>query len=337
MKRYLKYVLIVFIVLLVLGAFAVYLLARKDVPKEIHYGMSFNMSYAKELGLDPHEVFNAIVDDLGVRRFRLSAHWDIVEPEDGIYDFKELDYELSRVDQVHGTAILAVGRRLPRWPECHVPDWAAKLSWEEQKGKILAYITTVVKRYRNNPAILYWQVENEPFLTVFAHDHCGNLDEDFLKKEIQLVHSLDPTRPVLVTDSGNLGTWAGAYKLGDVFGTSMYIYLWNPQLGEFKTVIPPWFYRAKEGLMSFLYGPKKTLLIELSAEPWLLEPVTDAPLSLQYSRMNISKFNEILQYAKDARYQDQYLWGGEWWYWLLQQGHSDMWDRGKALFQNQDQ
>ena len=74
------------------------------------------------------------------------------------------------------------------------------------------------------------------------------------------------------TDSGNLGTWAGPYKHGDVFGTSVYIHFWNPELGQFKTVLPPWAYRVKETLMELLYGKKPSFLIELSAEPWLLEP-----------------------------------------------------------------
>ena len=92
--------------------------------------------------------------------------------------------------------------------------------------------------------ITYWQVENEPYLGVFATEFCGALDEDFLKEEIALVRSLDPTRPILVTDSGNLGIWKEPYKLGDAFGTSVYVYFWNPELGQFKTILPPWFYRV---------------------------------------------------------------------------------------------
>ena len=32
--------------------------------------------------------------------------------------------------------IFGVGRRLPRWPECHVPGWAIDMSWEDQKSEI---------------------------------------------------------------------------------------------------------------------------------------------------------------------------------------------------------
>jgi hypothetical protein len=252
----------------------------------------------------------------------------------GVYDWSAPDYQLSLAHTHNADVIFGVGRRLPRWPECHVPGWAKNISWDEQKKEIKSYITEAVSRYKNDPTIIYWQVENEPYLEVFATEQCGKLDEKFLEEEIALVKSLDGTRPILVTDSGNLGTWKGAYSHGDAFGTSVYVYFWNPELGQFKTVLPPWFYRLKEGVISLFYGKKHTFLIELSAEPWLLEPVVDASIDVQYSRMNVGKFNEILDYARGTRYDKQYLWGAEWWYWLHLQGESHMWDRGKELFRD---
>jgi hypothetical protein len=84
--------------------------------------------------------------------------------------------------------------------------------------------------------------------------------------------------------------------------------------------------------MAALYGHKKSVLIELSAEPWLIEPVQNVPLETQFTRMNLEKFEDILSYAKDTRYDEQYLWGAEWWYWLSLQKHPEMWNRGKELF-----
>ncbi len=313
---------------------ALFLLAQKQVPERIVYGMSFNTPYANELGLPWREVYDAVIDDLGVRHLRLAAHWPMVEPQDGAYNFEELDYQMKRAEEVGADVIFAVGRRLPRWPECHVPEWGASLPWEKQKEQIRDYLKVVVERYKDSPAIIYWQVENEPYLEVFAKEHCNELDEEFLIEEIELVRSLDPTRPILVTDSGNLGLWANAYKYGDAFGTSVYVYFWNPELGQFKTVLPPWFYRVKENIISLFYGDKPTYLIELSAEPWLLEPVVDVDIETQYSRMDIEKVNEIIDYARETRYDKQYLWGAEWWYWLKEKGHPEIWERGKELFSN---
>lgn len=313
-----------------IGAFVWY--AHKPKPSSITYGMSFNTMYARELGLDWQATYDAIIDELGVQHLRLAAHWPMVEPIEDVYNFAELDYQLAKAEAAGAEVVFAVGRRLPRWPECHVPDWAEEQSWEAQQAEILEYMSLVVERYKENKAITYWQLENEPYLEVFAKDHCGEFDEAFFETELNHLRSLDATRPILVTDSGNLGTWAGPYRHGDAFGTSVYVYFWNPELGQFRTILPPWFYYLKEGVMQLFYGEKETMLIELSAEPWLLEPVTNVPLETQFTRMNVDKFNEIIAYAAGTRYEKQYLWGAEWWYWLKLQGKPEMWERGQQLF-----
>jgi len=275
------------ITLLVLGVVAIIVmvvtaLAYKPVPETISYGMSFNTPYARELGLDWKETYNAILDELRVRKLRLAAHWPMVEPSNDVWNFSELDYQLARAEEVGATVIFAVGRRLPRWPECHIPDWVKATDWENQKAEQRAYVRAVVERYKNNPAIIMWQVENEPFLSLFAFEHCGPLDEAFFAEMFALVREIDSTRPILVTDSGNLGTWAGAFRHGDAFGTSVYVHFWNPELGQFRTFLPPWFYRVKERVMKLWYGDRQTYLIELSAEPWLIAPVIEVPLAVQY-------------------------------------------------------
>ena len=328
----LKFWIIIFVIIVVILIGAVYFLAYKPVPERITYGMSFNTMYAKELGLDWQETYDAILDDLGVKHLRLAAHWPMIEPQPGVYNFEELDYQINRAEESGADVILAVGRRLPRWPECHLPEWSKSLTWEEQKKEIRDYMEVVVNRYKDRSNIIHWQVENEPYLAAFAFDHCGELDEEFLMEEIELVRSLDATRPILVTDSGNLGTWIGAYKNGDAFGTSVYVYFWNPELGQFKSILPPWWYRFKDGLLTVFYGPKPTYLIELAAEPWLVEPVVNVDLETQYSRMNLEKINELIDYAEETRYDKQYLWGAEWWYWLLLQGENQIWERGKELY-----
>lgn len=325
-------------ILIGIGVFCVFVLIafafllQKPKPETITYGMSFNTLYANELGLDWKETYDAIVDELSVRHLRLAAHWPMVEPINDVYNFSELDYQIQKAEAVGADVVFAVGRRLPRWPECHVPEWAQDLTWEEQQEEILEYATAVINRYKDSPAITYWQIENEPFLEVFARDHCGAFDEAFFAREVELFRSLDDSRPFLVTDSGNLGTWAGAYKYGDVFGTSVYIHFWTPELGQFRTVIPPWFYRVKENIMELVYGQRESFLIELSAEPWLVEPIVATDIEVQYSRMDIEKLEDIVSYAKRTRYQKQYLWGAEWWYWLKDKGHPEMWEYGMELF-----
>ncbi|KXK00821.1 MAG: Beta-galactosidase LacZ [Parcubacteria bacterium OLB19] len=136
--------------IIIVFALVLWYLAQAVKPEKITYGMSFNTMYASELGLDWKETYDAIMDDLGVRHFRLAAHWPMIEPASGVYNFTELDYQIKRAEEMNAEVILAVGRRLPRWPECHVPDWAKNLSLEERNFQQLEYMKQVVERYKNS-------------------------------------------------------------------------------------------------------------------------------------------------------------------------------------------
>lgn len=327
MKRAFLWILGILIVLVVLIA----LLSYRATPERIEYGATFSQFFADELGLDWKVVYLAALDDLKIRKLRLAAYWPYIEPERDVYDFSDMDFQINEARERDAEIILALGRRLPRWPECHTPQWVGYMPWEEQKMEIRQYITQVVERYKDEPAIKYWQVENEPYLSLFAQEICGPLDEDFLHEEIKLVKSIDPDTPILVTDSGNLGLWQAPYRAGDAFGTSLYMYFWNPELGQFKTRVPPAFYRVKANLMK-IFGTKPIFLIELSAEPWLVEPVTDVAVDTQLSRMDITKFQEIISYAKQTHFEEQYLWGVEWWYWMLLNAHPEFWEYATEIY-----
>jgi len=332
MRKFFKILFIIFFALLALLFMAGFALSFKSTSPDIDYGVSFSKFHSDELKLPWKEVYLAVLDDLKVRRFRLSAHWPMIEPEKDVYSYDDLDYQIKEAEARNAKVILAVGRRLPGWPECHIPKWAVGLSWDEQKKEILAYMENTINRYKGSSAIKTWQVENEPFLSVFATEQCGPLDTEFLKEEIALVKKLDPTRPVLVTDSGNLGLWKDAWRAGDQFGTSVYLYLWNPTLGQVRTVYMPSFYRIKSNLMSVLFGDKKNVLIELSLEPWLLEPIVNAPVETGRQRMTIEKFNEAIEFAQHTGFNEQYLWGVEWWYFMKDYNHPEYWNTAKEIF-----
>jgi hypothetical protein len=331
-RKWIKRIGLGLLVLVALLFLAYQILALSTPPSRTEYGMSFSAMYAKELRLDWQEAYIAILDDLRVRKLRLMAHWPTIEPTKGTYDFSELQFQLDEAQKRGAKAIVAVGRRTPRWPECHVPEWYKSESEEARKGYVKDVVRKTVETFKDHPAVEIWQVENEPYLEIFAAMHCGDLDEDLLEEEIEIVRSIDPSRKILVTDSGNLGTWYKPYQIGDLFGTSVYIYLWNPEVGPFKSLLPPSFYRVKRSLMELFFANKPAYLIELSIEPWLLEPVADTPLEVQFERMSIEKFQEILDFAHETHFDRQYLWGAEWWYWLSKQGHPEFWEAGRRVF-----
>ena len=113
-------------------------------PERITYGVTLSKYYAEELGLPWRDVFVAVLDELKVKKLRLIAYWPMVEPERGSFDFADLDWELSEAKKRNAGVILVVGRRVPRWPECHTPRWAQGLSWDEQKAELPLYLPTLL-------------------------------------------------------------------------------------------------------------------------------------------------------------------------------------------------
>lgn len=324
------------LLIVVVCAVLVYAFSFRTTPEKVAYGISFSVFHSNELKLDWKKVYDGLLNDIGVKRFRLSAHWPLTEPKKDVFNWSELDYQISQAETHDATVILAVGRRLPGWPECHEPDWAKDLSKEEKRKEVLEYITATVNRYKGSKAISYWQVENEPFLTLFAKHICQDfLDKDFLKQEIELIRSLDTShRPILVTDSGELGLWYNAYSVGDAFGTSLYVYVWNHYVGPIRYPITPGFFKLKRNIVEFFYGKKDTKLIELSLEPWLLQPIIDTPIETSLKQMNIERFNKVIDFAQKAGFEEQYLWGGEWWFYMKKNGHPEFWERAGKVFKN---
>ncbi len=325
------------LIVVIIIAGCLYLLSIRKIPDTVTYGVSFSVFHSQELKLDWKKVYDSLLNDLGVTKFRLSAHWPLTEPKKDSFNWSELDYQIKEAEKHDARVILAVGRRLPGWPECHEPDWAKNLSKEEKRAEVLTYITAVVTRYKNSPAISEWQIENEPFLSFFAKNNCGDFfDREFLNTEVALVRSLDSTHKILVTDSGELGLWYKAYNSGDLFGTSMYLYIWNHKLGQIRYPITPAFFRIKRNIIELVNGKKEVLLIELSAEPWLLQPIVDVSMDTALSQMNIDKFNHAIEFAKKSGFEKQYLWGAEWWYYMKENNHPEFWKRAKEIFSEQN-
>jgi len=305
-----------------------------SASEDIRYGVTFSKFRAEELKLDWKETYEALLSDLQVKRLRLVAHWEMVEPEEEVYNFDEMDYQMRRAEEEGASVILAVGRRLPSWPECHEPKWIESHSFDEQKQYILHYIAKTVERYKDSPALKEWQVENEPFIIGFAIGQCGALDIDFLDEEVALVKALDPEHPVLLTGSGELGLWSSTWKHGDVFGTTLYRRVWNRDLDIYITYPTiPAFYRVQRSLAELITGEKKPVIIaELAAEPWPKGPIVDTPLAEQLLRMDLPFLNRTINFAAKTGIDEQYLWGAEWWYYLKKvHNETEIWEWAKKL------
>ncbi|MBI5456366.1 beta-galactosidase [Candidatus Kaiserbacteria bacterium] len=309
-----------------------YLLSMRAMPESLEYGVSFSKLHAEELGLDWKETYLAILDELGVKKIRLSAHWPMIEPERDQYDFSALDYQMRAAREQNAEVILAVGRKAPGWPECHTPHWVGYMEWEEQKMEIRQYVTAVVERYKEYPNLSLWQVENEPFLN-FARHICGEPDEEFFAEEIALVRELDPTHEILVTDGGEFGLWYKAREYADVFGSTMYVYVYTKHIGYWRYPITPGFFRLKQNLADVFFGKKPSISVEVGLEPWMHQGISHSSVTEQLERMSLERFEDVLSLAARSGFAEHYLWGAEWWYYIKEHGHPEFWERASVLFQ----
>jgi len=304
-------------------------------PKEMAWGVTFSKKYAQyELGLDWKKTYLAILDDLKVDHIRLLAYWDEIEPDAGKYNFTDLDWQINEASKRDVKIILAAGRRLPRWPECHDPIWIKDQSPNIIADNQLKYITETIKRYDSNKGIIYWQIENEPYLKYFGI--CPPLDKEFFKKEIALAKSLT-VKPILVTDSGELGLWIPASRSGgDILGTTLYRVVYNKTFGYVKYFLPPSFYFAKS-LMVKIFSPVERIIVaELQAEAWHKENENLKQMTLDegFQSMSLKQFKNNIDFSKKAGFDEVYLWGVEWWYLAKEnKAYGSYWNEAKKLWQ----
>ena len=334
MVKFLKKILLILLVLFVL--LIGYLFIGKAKPAEkIEWGATFSKRTANDYGLDWQKTFLDVLDDLKVKKIRLIAYWDEVEKTEGKFDFQDLDWQVDKVSKRGAEIILAVGRRLPRWPECFEPDWAKNLIQEEKQEKILDYIKETINHYKDNKNIIIWQIENEPFLRTFGE--CPWPDKKFLDREIALAKYLDPStssgqgRPIMITESGEFSTWIGGAKRADILGTSVYRKVYG-KLGYVKYPIPAVFYQRKSNLIKLLFDIEEIIAIEVQAEPWGQKPSKEMTLQEQDISLGLKQFEEMIEYTKNTGFDKAYLWGVEWWYWKKINGDDRFWQKAKELF-----
>lgn len=321
--------LVIVVVVLLLKIPRYYVEPRSDF--EPSWGLTFSKKYVEELELDWQKVYLAILDDLNVTKIRIPVYWDDIAPNSVTFNFKDYDWLISEAAKRNVQVILTVGEKLPRWPECHTPVWTKKLTRDEQIEALYRMIGAGVKHFKNYGNIKSWQIENEPLVNWFGH--CQRGDKEVVKEEVGIVRGIDE-RPIILTDSGELGGWKKTYNLGaDFLGITTYRVTWNTLFGYFRYPLPPSFYRLKAKIAGISWD--KIIVVELQAEPWIprKKDVISTPLAKQYISMNREQFKANLNYARALEVKEAYIWGAEWWYWLKTQGDDSMWNEAKTLWQ----
>jgi len=328
MKKILKKIIIFILFLLLTLCF--YLFVGEILPAEkIEWGVVFSQKHATLLGLDWKKVYSAILDDLGAKNIKIITHWDLIEPENNKFHFEDLDWQIKEAQKRNANLILVIGMKTGRWPECHIPKWAQNLSDREREKEVLEYLKIVIERYREKESIWAWQIENEPF---FPFGECPKITKKFVKKEFELVKSLDK-RPIIFADSGEFSFWWTAAKFGDIISSTLHRKVYFKEIKKYISYpFPPVYYWRKAKIVHFLFG-KKVIIGELQAEPWCKSLIYSCPLEEQKITMNFEQFKKNVEFAKKTGLDTFYFWGDEWWYWLKErQKDSRIWEEAKKLF-----
>ncbi|MCA9331002.1 hypothetical protein KC957_03060, partial [Candidatus Saccharibacteria bacterium] len=193
--------------------------------KPLVWGATFSPYYAEYFDLDPQDTLHAIITDLGIKQLRLVSYWDKSEATRGTYDFTDLDWQFAMAEKYGAKVSLAIGLRQPRWPECHMPSWAAELPKSDWAPLLKDYMKAVIERYKDSPALDSYQLENEYFMTVFGI--CPDHSRDRLVDEYNFVKSLDTQHPIIVSRSNNWGGIPVGAPTADVSAVSVYKRVWD--------------------------------------------------------------------------------------------------------------
>ncbi len=326
------FVSVIIVILIVIGGS--YGIARwymfKHSSEPLRLGTTFVPSYAEEFGLDPHQTLDAILSDLNLKHIRLVSYWNSIETSPGQYDFSGLDWQFDMANKYGAKVSLAIGIRQPRWPECHEPDWIKVDSshpdqWQPQ---LYAYMNAVINRYKNNPALDSYQLENEFFMKVFGQ--CKDFNRYRLDYEFNMVKKADPNHPVIISRSNN---WVGipvGKPVPDEFSVSVYKRVWDATITKryFEYPQPAWTYATLAGAEEIWSG-HNMIVHELQAEPWPPNglDVVNAPLSEQFKSMNAQRMKNRINYGQATGMRTIDLWGAEWWYWLKEaKGDPSVWN-----------
>ncbi len=317
----------------------------------VQVGTSFSPLRAAYLGLDYQAAFKRL-EALHFRVIRLSTYWDQVD-RDG-YD--QLDWLMSEARRSRQPIALTVGMKALGWPEFFIPAAAVPVTGLHQgqdvasdstlRDTALSFVADTVLRYRDNPTLIAWQIENEPFNR--AGPQRLWIDAEFLRDEITSVRQLDGHhRPLIVNAFSHFNLlfdqasarqgfdfrqWLGfdadsaerdglgVLDRGDVLGLDVYTAIGYQFLGRdhMSHADGDWPDRlARVRNLAHRQG-KQAWITEAQAEPWessdnsYADPKSTSPQAIR----------GLFENLKDAGFSTVLFWGSEYWLWRADNGDS---------------
>jgi hypothetical protein len=314
----------------------------------VQVGISFSAERAEALGLDYQVAFRRL-EAMHFRLIRLSVYWD----EADNFGYQDVDWLMAEAQRKGQPVALAVGMKGLGWPEFFIPMRVKPVdlgngkdvaSDSDLRQAALQFIQSTVDRYRNNRALVAWQVENEPF------DRAGPqrwwIDSGFVSEEVETVRLLDHhDRPVILNtfshfnlifdEASNRGGFDVKQLLGfdsnsaeqdslallhrgDILGLDVYTAIGYHFLGQNHLVQADadWADQLQHLRDAAQAQGKQAWITEAQAEPWeatyatYADPVSTSPTAIRH----------LFVALKDAGFKTILLWGSEYWLWRADNG-----------------
>lgn len=321
-----------------------------EPPGSTRLGISFRPLQARDQGLEPREALARLLGE-PFDVVRLAAYWNRLEPGTDRFEPAELDWQLEAVESAGRRAIVVLGAvKSFGYPEMFVP--AHRLERPLPEGRLVApashpalldaavsFVTSLVERYRDHPAIVAWQVENEA-VDPLGFEHSWRLSEAFVEAELAAVRRLDPARPIVLTGflaaapAAGLPQWwrtrgqgdslAVAERHADVVGVDFYPRIALLGTGPLGVYVDgsrsAWAGdRGRRLLERVAARDGRVMVTEGQAEPWETTLVPPSPpgagMASCLPEHVIETYNAAMRWsAPPGRGLDAYLfWGAEYW------------------------
>lgn len=319
------------------------------MPNSLELGVNFSHRHAAWLGLDPDALLRSLLDDLGIRRYRVSVYWDEIAPSPETLDFEPVRRWLDPIQRNGAKALITVGLKAQRWPEFYPPDWLIAANplphgaHLESHPRVVTHLLLMLERLTaylaDYDAIEAWQVENEPWLPSMRGTAGWQFTPDLLAKEIAVVRESDPRhRPIVVNHSSQncFDRRAQlAFSLADVIAENVYTRKPNRwPWPRYFNVYALWLYAPRlkhyAGLLRRFDRP--LWITELQAEPWETRDVKHLRAA-EAGSVSPSRIRDNLRLVARTGASRAFLWGAEWWrYTADRDGDQRYWDLARRLF-----
>ncbi len=311
-------------------------------------GMTFSPLQCHYMGLDDRAAFTALCQ-LGLDRVRLCAYWHEIESEEGQLDFSKLDWLLDQCETHNLKVTIALGMKVPRWPEFHFPDWAHRLYVTEAgetaldlrspslADRTLKLVAAVVEHCRSSSAVTHWQVENEPFTRL---EIAGGrfLSPAFVNREVALVRSLKlDHQKILLTNAIHLPSpkltedepaFRNSLQTADAVGFNVYTKVPSGvPLGQPNPYLEPttlFWRQLADWQRELAQNNREAWIAEAQAEPWEMGQLV-AMEKLNYPSASPNRMRSLVGQLSDLNYSIVLLWGSEYWYWQKLKGRNLWW------------